>query len=487
MRLSQLFALCGTSHALTDDPDILAVTADSRGVKPGTLFFALRGAKQDGSTFIVQALSQGAAAVIVDHDAAETSGRVPVIVRPDAKHLLACMAFALAGPQPSCIAAITGTNGKSSTADFLRQLWILQGNRAASLGTLGLVSDTKIPAPPSLTTPDPVSLARTLAALAQNGVDHVALEASSHGLEQHRLDGITLTAAGFSNLTRDHLDYHLTLEAYRTAKLRLFDEVLPEGSVAAVNADMDSETFAALQAIAARRNLKLRSVGRNGAALRLIEARPTPSGQILRLALHDEELSEISLSLPGRFQADNVMLAAAMCWTDDVSDARQVVELLPRLTGVHGRCERAVELPNGAAAYVDYAHTPDALDCVLSSLRPHTTGRLVVVFGAGGDRDRGKRPLMGEVAARMADLAIVTDDNPRTEDPMTIRSEIRAACPDALEIADRRSAIAAGLGILKPGDILVVAGKGHEQGQIVGTDILPFDDRLVLRELAGAA
>ena len=486
MRLSQLFALCGTSQSLTDDPDILTVTADSRRVRPGALFFALRGAKQDGSAFIAQALSQGAAAVIADHDTAEISVQIPVIVRPDAKHLLACMAFALAGPQPSCIAAITGTNGKSSTADFLRQLWTLQGNRAASLGTLGLVSDTKIPAPPSLTTPDPVSLAQTLAALAGNGVDHVALEASSHGLEQHRLDGITLTAAGFSNLTRDHLDYHLTLDAYRTAKLRLFDEVLPEGGIAAVNADMDSETFAALQAIAVRRNLKLRSVGRNGTALRLIEARPTPSGQILRLALHGEELPEMSLSLPGRFQADNVMLAAAMCWTDE-TNAKQVVELLPRLKGVHGRCERAVELPNGAAAYVDYAHTPDALDCVLSSLRPHTTGRLVVVFGAGGDRDRGKRPLMGEVAARMADLAIVTDDNPRTEDPMTIRSEIRAACPDALEIADRRSAIAAGLEALQPGDILVVAGKGHEQGQIVGTDILPFDDRLVLRELAGAA
>lgn len=486
MRLSQLFALCGTSQFLTDDPDILAVTADSRRTGPGTLFFALRGAKQDGSAFIPQAISQGAPAVIVDQETARPDSAVPVIIRPDAKHLLACMASALAGPQPSCIAAITGTNGKSSTADFLRQLWILQGNRAASLGTLGLISDTDVPAPPSLTTPDPVSLSQTLAALARNGVEHVALEASSHGLEQHRLDGVTLTAAGFSNLTRDHLDYHLTLEAYRAAKLRLFNEVLPTGGIAAVNADMDSETFSALQDIAARRSLKLRSVGRNGTTLRLIEARPTPSGQILRLALHGEELPEISLSLPGRFQADNVMLAAAMCWKDD-ADAREVVALLPRLTGVHGRCERAVALPNGAAAYVDYAHTPDALDCVLSSLRPHTAGRLVVVFGAGGDRDRGKRPLMGAVAARMADLAIVTDDNPRTEEPASIRSEILTACPDALEIADRRSAIAAGLEALKPGDILVVAGKGHEQGQIVGTEILPFDDRLVIRELAGAA
>ncbi|WP_408873151.1 UDP-N-acetylmuramoyl-L-alanyl-D-glutamate--2,6-diaminopimelate ligase [Gluconobacter roseus] len=486
MRLSQLFALCGTSQPLTDDPDILSVTADSRRAGPGTLFFALRGVKQDGSAFIAQAMSQGAAAVIVDHETAELVAAIPVIVRPDAKHLLACMASALAGPQPSCVAAITGTNGKSSTADFLRQLWTLQGHRAASLGTLGLLSDTDVPPPPSLTTPDPVSLSRTLAALAGKGVEHVALEASSHGLEQHRLDGITLTAAGFSNLTRDHLDYHLTLEAYRTAKLRLFEDVLPAGGIAAVNADMDPETFAALKAIADRRGLKLRSVGQNGTTLRLVEARPTPTGQILRLALHGEELPEITLALPGRFQADNVMLAAAMCWNDD-AEALEVLRLLPHLTGVHGRCERAVTLPNGGAAYVDYAHTPDALDCVLSSLRPHTAGRLVVVFGAGGDRDRGKRPLMGAVAARMADLAIVTDDNPRTEEPASIRSEILTACPDALEIADRRSAIAAGLEALKPGDILVVAGKGHEQGQIVGTEILPFDDRLVIRELAGAA
>ncbi|KXV18294.1 UDP-N-acetylmuramoyl-L-alanyl-D-glutamate--2,6-diaminopimelate ligase [Gluconobacter oxydans] len=486
MRLSQLFALCGTSQPLTDDPDILSVTADSRRAGPGTLFFALRGVKQDGSAFIAQALSQGAAAVIVDHEITALNAAIPVIVRPDAKHLLACMASALAGRQPSCIAAITGTNGKSSTADFLRQLWILQGHRAASLGTLGLISDTDVPPPPSLTTPDPVSLSRTLAALASKGVEHIALEASSHGLEQHRLDGVTLTAAGFSNLTRDHLDYHLTLEAYRTAKLRLFEDVLPAGGIAAVNADIDPETFAALKAIGDRRGLKLRSVGQNGTTLQLIEARPTPSGQILRLALHGKELPEITLALPGRFQADNVMLAAAMCWGDDAK-APEVLKLLPHLTGVHGRCERAVALPNGAAAYVDYAHTPDALDCVLSSLRPHTAGRLVVVFGAGGDRDRGKRPLMGAVAAQMADLAIVTDDNPRTEEPASIRSEILAACPDALEIADRRSAIAAGLETLKPGDILVVAGKGHEQGQIVGTEILPFDDRLVIRELAGVA
>ncbi|GBR70633.1 UDP-N-acetylmuramoyl-L-alanyl-D-glutamate--2,6-diaminopimelate ligase [Gluconobacter kanchanaburiensis] len=487
MRLSQLFTLCGTSlPPLSGDPDIISVTADSRTAGPGSLFFALRGVKQDGTAFIVQALSRGASAVIADHDPTKRGSGPGVIERRDAKHLLARMASILAGPQPSCIAAITGTNGKSSTADFLRQLWILQGHRAASLGTLGLISDTDVPQPPSLTTPDPVSLSRTLAALAREGVGHVALEASSHGLEQHRLDGLKITAAGFSNLTRDHLDYHLTIDAYRSAKLHLFSSVLAAGGPAAVNADMDPETFVALRDIAARRSLKFRTVGRNGSTLRLISARPTPSGQILRLMLHGEELPEITLTLPGSFQADNVMLAAAMCWEKD-EDAHKVLALLPELKGVHGRCERAITLAGGAAAYVDYAHTPDALECVLSSLRPHTAGKLVVVFGAGGDRDKGKRPLMGAVAARLADLAIVTDDNPRTEDPSTIRSQIMAACPNAQEIADRRSAIAAGLEALSPGDILVVAGKGHEQGQIVGTEILPFDDRLVIRELAGAA
>lgn len=232
--------------------------------------------------------------------------------------------------------------------------------------------------------------------------------------------------------------------------------------------------------------MTLRTVGKTGTALRLLETTPTPTGQIVRLSLYGEELPEMTLALPGLFQADNAMLAAAMCWQDE-SEARSVVEYLPQLTGVRGRCERAAELSNGAAAYVDYAHTPDALERVLASLRPHTQGRLVVVFGAGGDRDRGKRPLMGEVAARMADLAIVTDDNPRTEDPQSIRSAIHAACPEAHEIGDRRSAIAAGLDALQPGDILVVAGKGHEQGQIVGETVLPFDDRSVIRELAGAA
>ncbi|EHH68646.1 UDP-N-acetylmuramoyl-L-alanyl-D-glutamate--2,6-diaminopimelate ligase [Gluconobacter morbifer] len=483
MHLSKLFLQCGSSVSVSPDPEISAVTADSRQVRPGTLFFALRGTRQNGAAFIPQAVANGAVAIVADHPA---EASVPVILRPDASHVLARMASLLAGPAPAFLAAVTGTNGKSSTVEFLRQLWLLQGYRAASLGTLGLISDTDVLPPPSLTTPDPVSLANTLAALATAGVDHVALEASSHGLEQHRLDGLRLKAAGFSNLTRDHLDYHGTIEAYRTAKLRLFDDLLPAEGIAAVNADMDPDTLNALQAAAAQRGMTLRTVGRTGTTLRLLDATPTPSGQILRIALRGTELPPVSLSLPGLFQADNALLAAAMCWENE-DDAMAVLECLPKLTGVRGRCERAAELSNGAAAYVDFAHTPDALERVLGSLRPHTAGRLVVVFGAGGDRDRGKRPLMGEIAARMADLAIVTDDNPRTENPAEIRSEIHAACPDALEIADRRSAIAAGLNALGQGDILVVAGKGHEQGQIVGTTILPFDDRTVVRELAGVA
>ncbi|WP_264786010.1 Mur ligase family protein, partial [Gluconobacter cerinus] len=341
-----------------------------------------RGAKQDGAAFIPQAVANGAAAVIADHPA---QADIPVLLTPDAKRLLALTAVTLAGPQPTCIAAVTGTNGKSSTAEFLRQIWTLQGFKAASLGTLGLVANVDVPPPPSLTTPDPVSLAKTLASLAQYGVDHVALEASSHGLEQHRLDGVTLNAAGFSNLTRDHLDYHGTISSYREAKLRLFEDLLPTDGIAAVNADMDPETFNALKALAAQRGMALRTVGKTGTALRLLETTPTPTGQIVRLSLYGEELPEMTLALPGLFQADNAMLAAAMCWQDE-SEARSVVEYLPQLTGVRGRCERAAELSNGAAAYVDYAHTPDALERVLASLRPHTQGRLVVVFGAGGDR-----------------------------------------------------------------------------------------------------
>ncbi len=385
--------------------------------------------------------------------------------------------------QPETIVAVTGTNGKTSTVDFLRQLWAASGRAAASLGTLGLIAPGH-PGGSGLTTPDPVALAKMLSGLAHEGVTHAAIEASSHGLDQFRLDGVRLSAAGFSNLTRDHLDYHGSLEVYRAAKLRLFSELLQPGAPAVVNADMDGETLTALRGIAAARGLDLRLVGEGGFFARLLSARALPHGQVLRVTVEGGAAREFELALPGRFQADNALMAAALAASTGLPDAW---DLLPRLQGVRGRMELAVTLANGAAAYVDYAHTPDALERLLLALRPHTTGRLVCVFGCGGDRDVGKRPLMGAVVQLLADVAIVTDDNPRTENAAAIREAIMAACPGAREIGDRADAIAAGLMALQPGDVLVVAGKGHEQGQIVGRDVLPFDDASILRALAGAA
>jgi UDP-N-acetylmuramoyl-L-alanyl-D-glutamate--2,6-diaminopimelate ligase len=353
---------------------------------------------------------------------------------------------------------------------------------AASIGTLGTIAPG-FPPGPGLTTPDPVALADMLADLAMAGIRRAAIEASSHGLDQFRLDGVRLRAAAFSNLTRDHLDYHGTMEAYGRAKLRLFAELLPRGAPAVANAELEPWVLAELRAIAAARDLDLLTVGAGGDFYRLLDARPLPDGLALRVAAGGRP-SEIHLPLPGRFQADNALLAAALGAA--LGDADPLGGL-PGLRGVRGRMQRAAVLPNGAAAYVDYAHTPDALERLLLALRPHAAGRLVAVFGAGGDRDPGKRPLMGAVVARLADAAIVTDDNPRSEDPAAIRAAVRAACPDALDIGDRAQAIATGLGMLGPGDVLVVAGKGHEQGQTVAGRTIPFDDASVVRGLAGGA
>ncbi len=328
-----------------------------------------------------------------------------------------------------------------------------------------------------------MSLAETLAGLARHRVTKAAIEASSHGLDQFRLDGVRLAAAAFTNLTRDHLDYHGTLAAYRQAKLRLFEVLLPDGAPAVAHADMDAETLAALREIATRRRLNLRTVGEQGDRFRLIDARPRPDGQDLTIEVGGAR-KQVVLNLPGRFQADNALVAAALVEALGMGDA---LDRLPLLKGVRGRMECAAVLPNGATAYVDYAHTPDALERLLTALRPHTAGRLVVVFGAGGDRDRGKRPLMGAAAARLADVAIVTDDNPRSEDPAAIRAAVLAACPGAIEIGDRTHAIEAGLNALVAGDVLVVAGKGHEQGQTVAGVVLPFDDVSVIRRLVGGA
>jgi UDP-N-acetylmuramoyl-L-alanyl-D-glutamate--2,6-diaminopimelate ligase len=452
---------------------ITGITADSRAVRPGDLFAALPGTRSDGRAFIAEAVARGAAAVLAPEGTVWPPGVPPrpLIRHADVRQRLAQLAAELAGKMPERLAAVTGTNGKTSTVDFLRQILLLAGRRAASLGTLGLIAPG-LPAVETLTTPDPVTLANTLAGLAKAGVTDAALEASSHGLAQSRLDGCAFAAAGFTNLTRDHLDYHGDMAAYRGAKLRLFEFLLRRGGAALAMADLEPETLTALRQICARRGLVFHTVAP-------ARATPLPGGQVL-----DVDGRQVTLNVPGKFQADNALLAAALAEALGVPDA---LAFLPGLHGVRGRLERAVVLGNGAAAYVDYAHTPDAIERVLTALRPHASGRLVIVFGAGGDRDAGKRPLMGAAAIRLADVAIVTDDNPRSEDAKTIRAAICAAAPGAIEIGDRRAAIEAGLALLGPDDVLVVAGKGHEQGQIVGSRLIPFDDAAVLRDLAGAA
>ncbi len=464
---------------------ITGVTSDSRAVRAGNLFAAIPGAKADGRAFIAQAAMRGAAAVLAPVGTKWPAGVPPrpLITDPEPRRALARLAAVFAGPQPLYITAVTGTNGKTSTVDFLRQLWEISGKRAASLGTLGLVAPG-YPGGTGLTTPDPVALSTMLAELARARVNHVALEASSHGLDQFRLDGLRISAAGFSNFTRDHLDYHGNLKKYRDAKLRLFSDILPPRVPVVINADMDSETFDAITAIAARRRFNLLTVGEHGETLRLLSTMPTPHGQMLQIE-HAGAVRTIETSLPGRFQADNVLMAACLAQHTGMEN---VLDHLAALRGVRGRMELAATLPNGAAAYVDYAHTPDALYRVLTALRPHAArGRIICVFGAGGDRDPGKRVLMGQQVLQHADVVFVTDDNPRSENPAAIRAEIVRACPGAYEIGDRAEAIAAGLAELRAGDVLVVAGKGHEQGQIVGTQTLPFDDASTIRRLAGTA
>jgi UDP-N-acetylmuramoyl-L-alanyl-D-glutamate--2,6-diaminopimelate ligase len=469
-------------------PRVTGLTADSRAVRPGTLFAALPGSQADGRAFIPQAVAAGAAAVLAPAGTAwpDSAAPVPLIQAADPRRALAKLAAAFHGAQPALLVAVTGTNGKTSTVDFLRQLWTLAGHGAASLGTLGLVAPG-FPPGPSLTTPDPVALHATLSALAAAGIGRAAMEASSHGIEQRRLDGARLAAAGFSNLTRDHLDYHGTMAAYRAAKLRLFDTLLSAGAPAVVNADMEAETLAALRAIAAARGLRLLTVGEAGEAVRLIAQRPRPDGQELEVEFLGTRAT-LAVALPGRFQADNLLMAAALAAATGTEPAR-VLALLPRLAGVRGRMELAARLPNGAAVYVDYAHTPDALERLLAALRPHVApgAKLHVLFGAGGDRDPGKRPLMGAACAAHADVCWVTDDNPRSEDPAAIRRAVLAACPGGIDAGERAGAIARALSALRPGDVLAVAGKGHESGQTIGGVTHPFDDVAVVRGLVNGA
>ena len=470
-------------EAAIEPIEIEGLSADSRQIAPGYLFAALPGSAADGRAFIDEAVAKGAVAVLGPAGTRLKNYGRPVALLTDEnpRRRLALMAAQFYGRQPRLIAAVTGTNGKTSVADFTRQIWQHVGCKAASLGTLGLVPAHPA-APPALTTPDPVALQRCLAALAADGFDHLAMEASSHGLDQYRLDGVQVTAAAFTNLSRDHLDYHGSMDAYLGAKLRLFTDLLRDGGLAVINADVPEAE--AIKTAVVQRDVTVLSYGQAGHALRLAERTARPDGQALVLdvlgARHD-----VRLPLAGTFQASNVLAALGLAIATG-SEPEAALAALPHLQGVRGRMELVARTPNGAAVYVDYAHTPDALETVLTALRPHTEGRLFVVFGCGGDRDPGKRPLMGDAAQRLADVAIVTDDNPRNEDPAAIRRQALAAAPDACEIGDREDAIAQAVEELGPGDILVVAGKGHETGQTVAGEVLPFDDRAVAQAAVAA-
>lgn len=473
IRLSDL----GLTARAGRDPALSGLTADSRAVRAGMLFAALPGSAVHGAQFIAAAIEQGAAAILTDAPGAKLAAGVlqdsetALVVAEDPRAALACAAALWFGAQPDTMVAVTGTNGKTSVATFTRQIWAALGHEAINIGTTGIEGAWS--APSSHTTPDAVTLQKLLAAAAQGGVTHAAMEASSHGLDQRRLDGVRLKAAGFTNLTQDHLDYHQTMTAYFDAKAQLFTRLLPEDGVAVVN--LDGAKGSEVAELALSRGLRVLTVGKGqGADLQIAATRPDATGQEVRY-LWQGRAFQTRLALIGVFQAENVAVAAGLAIAaGDPPEA--VLATLPRLTGVRGRMQLAATRKNGAAVYVDYAHTPDALETALRALRPHVMGRIVVVFGAGGDRDRTKRPLMGAAAKSHADVLYVTDDNPRTEDPAAIRAAILAACPEANEVADRAEAILRAVDALLPGDALLIAGKGHESGQVIGTDIYPFDD-----------
>ena len=462
------------------DPVITGVTADSRKVAPGSLFVALPGVTADGRAFIPQALSNGAAAVLAPSGTPREAAPL-LVTSGDIRRAYALAARGFYGAQPKTCVAVTGTNGKTSVAAFCRQIWAAMGIRAASMGTLGVTAqkgtDSAALTGPGLTSPDAGDAARLLAELAAMGVTHLALEASSHGIDQRRLDGVALKAAAFTNLTQDHLDYHGDMDAYRAAKLRLFETLLPRGRTAVLNADSDA--YSRFAAAGLMSGLSIMGVGERGRDLTLSGRRATPEGQRLTIEVRGKS-HEVLLPLAGAFQASNALVAAGLCIAGG-EDPEAVLAALEKIQGAQGRLQRIPGARHGEV-YVDYAHTPDGLETVLKALRPHATGRLIVVFGAGGDRDKGKRPLMGAIAGRLADLAIVTDDNPRSEDAAVIRREVRAGAPAALEIGDRRAAIQEAVGMMRDGDVVVIAGKGHEQGQIVGGTTHPFDDATVATE-----
>jgi UDP-N-acetylmuramoyl-L-alanyl-D-glutamate--2,6-diaminopimelate ligase len=453
------------------------ITLDSRAVRDGTLFAALPGSRVHGASYINLALQMGAGAILTDAAgarlAADALAQSPaaLIVADDPREALARAAALWFHAQPETMVAVTGTNGKTSVATFARQIWTLLDHPAINIGTTGI--EGAWTAPSSHTTPDQIVLHRMLAAAADAGVTHAAMEASSHGLDQRRLDGVRLRAAGFTNLTQDHLDYHQTMAAYFDAKAALFARVLPPDGVAVVN--VDALGGADMLALVQGRGLRTLTIGKaDNADLRILGQRFDAIGQDLRFS-YAGKVHQVRLDLIGGFQAENVLVAAGLCIASGTPPG-DLFSVLPQLTGVRGRMQRVARRANGASVFVDYAHTPDALATALQALRPHVLGRIVVVFGAGGDRDRTKRPLMGAAALAHADVLYVTDDNPRSEEPATIRAEILVACPDANEVGDRAEAILRGVDALGPGDALLVAGKGHETGQVIGGDVFPFDD-----------
>ncbi|MEQ8335480.1 UDP-N-acetylmuramoyl-L-alanyl-D-glutamate--2,6-diaminopimelate ligase [Nisaea sp.] len=462
--------------------DVSGLTADSRQVQPGYLFAALSGNTLDGRKFIGDAVRRGAVAVLAEDGTEADADDIALIADDNPRRRLALMAARFYGRQPSVVAAITGTSGKTSTAEFTRRIWAALGERSASLGTLGITTDDGTDGP-GLTTPDPVQLHAALADLADRGIDHLAMEASSHGLDQFRLDGVKIGIAAFLNLSHEHLDYHKDMASYLKAKAALFERVLQADGTVILNADAPES--ADIAAIATRRGLRTLCFGTApDANLRLIRREPTSTGQHLTIAFADQERT-VELPLIGAFQAMNALAASAIVIASGV-DATKVFDSLPALAGVRGRLELAVRHPNGAPIFVDYAHKAEALETVLTAVRPHVAGALHVVFGCGGDRDTGKRPIMGRIASDLADHVYVTDDNPRTEDPKEIRAQIMAACPGAMEIGDRATAISTAIKALQPGDALIIAGKGHETYQIVGTETRSFDDRDAARAVVSA-
>ncbi len=462
--------------------DYKGVTPDSRQVQDGFIFVAIPGEKLDGRDYIDAAVKAGARAVIVPKgsDLSIVPEGIAMVEAENVRLMLSQLAAAFYMGQPEFLAGVTGTNGKTSCVYFLQQLWEMQGIKAAGMGTLGLRSKAlRLDGGESMTTPDPVSFHETLASLAKQGITHTALEVSSHGLDQYRTDGAVFKAAGFTNLTRDHLDYHGTMEAYFEAKARLFSEVLAPDGVAVLNADVPE--YEALAAICEARKIKIMTYGYKSEDIRIISISRGPTGQNVHASIMGVAYS-FPISLVGTFQVMNIMCALGMAAALNTDSLQACIGLLEGLEAVPGRLETITEPGDEYGVYVDYAHTSDALENALDALRPHVKGRLICVFGCGGDRDKGKRPMMGQVAAERADVVIVTDDNPRSEDPAQIRQEVLAAVPNGLDIGDRREAIFKAVAEAASGDVVLIAGKGHESGQTYKDKTMPFDDRDVARE-----